>query len=221
MQVNKIFCARTRFAPARCVTTEAMDTCASYLDEVRRALRGHKRLAEGAIAQLRDDELFLQADPEANSAAILLKHIGRNLWSRFTDFLTTDGEKPDRYRDQEFELSGKESREELLRIWESGWQAAFDTIASLQPQDLARPVTIRGEPYTALQAIHRAVSHAVYHVGQVVYIAKHIRGADWKTLSIPKGKSEEFNAQKRAGKGDGAHVLDSNRAEDLKRTKFP
>ncbi|MGI9103952.1 MAG: DUF1572 family protein [Terriglobales bacterium] len=198
-----------------------MDTGAAYLDEARRALRGHKRLAEGAVAQLRDDELFLQADPEANSAAILLKHIGRNLRSRFTDFLTSDGEKPDRHRDQEFELTGKESREELLRVWENGWQAAFDTIASLKPEDLARTVTIRGEPYTAMQAIHRAVAHAVYHVGQIVYVAKHIRGGEWKTLSIPRGKSEEFNAQKRSGKGDGAHVLDANRSEDLKQTKLP
>jgi Protein of unknown function (DUF1572) len=173
-----------------------MDIAAAYLDEARRALRGHKRLADAAIAQLRDQELFYQPDPESNSVAVLMKHIGGNLRSRFTDFLSSDGEKPDRHRDQEFEAAAN-TREQLTAIWENGWRAALDAIASLQPGDLERTVTIRGEAMTALQAAHRVVAHAVYHVGQIIFLAKHLRGAEWKNLSIPRGQSEEFNAQKR------------------------
>lgn len=168
----------------------------AYLDEARRALRGHKRLADAAIAQLRDEQLFFQPDSESNSVAILMKHLGGNLRSRFTDFLTSDGEKPDRHRDREFELAG-DTRTQLTEIWENGWRVAFDTIASLQPTDLERTVTIRGEPMTALQAVHRVVAHAVYHVGQIIFLAKHLRGAEWKNLSIPRGQSEQFNAQER------------------------
>lgn len=173
-----------------------MDTGVAYLEEVRRALRGHKRLAEGAISQLRDDELFVQIDAEANSVAVLMKHIAGNMRSRLTDFLTTDGEKPDRHRDQEFESGTSTTRAQLMEMWEKGWQVAFDTIASLTPEDLGRGVTIRGEPLTALQAVHRAVAHYAYHVGQIVFLAKHFRGGEWKTLSIARGKSEEFNASK-------------------------
>lgn len=192
-----------------------MDTGAAYLDEARRALRGHKRLAEGAIGQLRDDELFVQIDAEANSIAILMKHIAGNMRSRLTDFLITDGEKPDRHRDREFEITPETTRAQLMEMWENGWKIAFDTLGSLQPEDLERPVTIRGEPYTALQALHRAVAHYVYHVGQIVFLAKHFRGAEWKTLSIPRGQSEEFNADKLAGKGSQTHVLDTSREQDL------
>jgi hypothetical protein len=175
-----------------------MDTGAAYLDEVRRALRGHKRLAEGALAQLRDDELFLQLDPESNSAAVLMKHISGNIRSRLTHFLTADGEKPDRHRDQEFEIAASTTRAQLMEMWEAAWKVAFDTIASLNPADLERTVTIRGEPLTALQAVHRAVAHYAYHVGQIVFLAKHIRGAEWKTLSIARGQSEQFNAAKQS-----------------------
>jgi uncharacterized damage-inducible protein DinB len=198
-----------------------MDTGAAYLDEARRSLRGHKRLAEGAIAQLRDDELFRQLDPESNSVAILVKHIAGNIRSRLTDFLTSDGEKPDRHRDQEFEIATGATRAQLLEMWEAGWKIAFDTIASLQPADLERKVTIRGEPLTALQALHRAVAHYAYHVGQIVFLAKHLRGAEWKSLSIPRGQSEGFNSAKLAGKPTESHVLDKSRAQDLERTKFP
>jgi uncharacterized damage-inducible protein DinB len=192
-----------------------VDTGAAYLDEARRALRGHKRLAEGAISQLRDDELFVQIDAEANSVATLMKHIAGNMRSRLTDFLTTDGEKPDRHRDREFEITPETTRAQLMEMWENGWRIAFDTLASLKPEDLERTVTIRGEPYTALQALHRAVAHYVYHVGQIVFLAKHFRGAEWRTLSIPPGKSEEFNADKLAGKGGPTHVLDASRAQEL------
>lgn len=192
-----------------------MDTGAAYLEEVRRALRGHKRLAEGAISQLSDHELFLQLDPESNSVAVIMKHIAGNIGSRLTDFLTTDGEKPDRHRDQEFEISPATTRAQLMQTWGAAWQIAFDTIASLQPADLERTVTIRGEPYTAFQALHRAVAHYAYHVGQIVFLAKHFRSAEWKTLSIARGESEQFNAAKLAGTADKSHVLDTSRAGDL------
>lgn len=177
-----------------------MSIAAAYLDEARRSLRGHKRLAEGAIAQLRDQELFYQPDPESNSVAVIVKHIAGNMRSRLSDFLTTDGEKPDRHRDQEFEMSSGATRADLMEWWERSWKIAFDTIASLKPEDLERTVTIRGEPLTALQALHRAVAHYAYHVGQIVFLAKHIRGAEWKTLSIARGQSEQVNAAKVTGK---------------------
>ena len=170
---------------------------AAYLEEALRSLRGHKRLAEGAFAQLRDEDFFLQLDDEANSIAILIKHLAGNMRSRFLDFLTSDGEKPDRNRDQEFivELEPRPSRAELMRWWETGWKYVFDAITPLPPEDLAREVTIRHEPHTVLQAIHRQVAHYAYHVGQIVLLAKHIRGAEWKSLSVPRGKSAEYNAQ--------------------------
>jgi Protein of unknown function (DUF1572) len=168
------------------------DPAAHYLDEAHRQMRGHKRLAEGAMAQLKDEELFVTADPESNSIAVIVKHMAGNMRSRFTDFLTTDGEKPDRYRDQEFELSPATTRGDLTKWWEQGWARVFEAIESLKPEDLMLRVTIRGEPHTVLQAINRQVAHYAYHTGQIVFLAKHIRSGKWKTLSIPRGKSEEF-----------------------------
>ena len=178
---------------------------AAYLEEALRSLRGHKRLAEGAFVQLRDEDFFLQLDDEANSIAILIKHLAGNMRSRFLNFLASDGEKPDRNRDQEFILDPQPSRPELMRWWEAGWKYVFEAITPLQPEDLARVVTIRGEPHTVLQAIHRQVAHYAYHVGQIVLLAKHIRGADWKSLSVPRGKSAEYNA-KMAGKAADSSI---------------
>src|SRR5574340_35984 len=169
---------------------------AAYLDEARRSLRGHKRLAEGAFAQLSDAEFFRQLDPESNSVAVIAKHLAGNMRSRFTDFLTSDGEKPDRDRDREFEMTPDTTRPQVMEWWENGWKIVFDTIASLQPEDLLRTVTIRGEPHSVLRAIHRQVAHYAYHVGQIVFLAKHLRGAEWKSLSIPRGQSAEVNAGK-------------------------
>jgi len=167
----------------------------AYLEEARRSLRGYKRLAEGAFAQMGDVEFFFQLDPEANSVAIIIKHMSGNMHSRFTDFLTSDGEKPSRNRDQEFILDPQKhpTRAELLASWEAGWQLVFDALAPLEAEQLAHIVTIRGEPHTVLQAIHRQVAHYAYHVGQIVLIAKHLRGERWKSLSVPKGKSAELN----------------------------
>jgi hypothetical protein len=164
-----------------------------FLDEVRRQLRGHQRMAEGAIAQLKDEDLVVTLNPEANSVAILVKHIAGNMRSRFTDFLTSDGEKPDRHRDQEFELAGNLAREELMHSWEGGWACVFAALDSLKPDDLMRTVYIRQEPHTVVQALNRALAHYAYHIGQIVFLAKHLRSNEWKTLSVPRGQSEEFN----------------------------
>jgi Protein of unknown function (DUF1572) len=170
-----------------------------YLDEAKRGLRGHKRLAEGAIEQLTDDELFRVPDGESNSVAVIMRHINGNQRSRFRDFLTSDGEKPDRNRDSEFEAPAV-SRFELMDSWERSWQLVFDALASVTPDDLLKIVTVRGEPLTVLQAIQRQVAHYAYHIGQVAFLAKHWKGSDWQTLSIAKGKSnapEALEAEKR------------------------
>jgi uncharacterized damage-inducible protein DinB len=170
------------------------DVGALYLEEAFRSLRGHKRLADGAIAQLSDEQLFAAPDAESNSVAIVVKHMAGNMRSRFTDFLISDGEKPDRNRDQEFIGAGT-GRAELLSVWEQNWQLVFNTLQSLSPEDLSRTVTIRGEPHSVLQAINRQLAHYAYHVGQIVYLAKHWKAGEWKTLSIPKGQSGQFNAE--------------------------
>lgn len=166
-----------------------------YLDEVFRSLRGHKRLADGAIAQLSQDQFFAMPDAEDNSVALIVKHIAGNLRSRFTDFLTADGEKSDRNRDQEFVIDDETSRAHLLAWWEEQWELLFNTVNSLGPEDLERTVTIRGQPHTVLQALSRAASHLAYHTGQIVWLAKHWKGVQWQSLSVPKGQSEQFNAR--------------------------
>lgn len=131
-------------------------------------------------------------DPESNSVATLVKHIAGNSRSRFTDFLASDGEKPDRFRDQEFEVSDKTTREDVMRWWEQGWSQVFATLDSLTPEDVQRTVTIRQEPHTVMQALNRALAHYAQHIGQIVFLAKHLRSSQWQTLSIPRGKSEEY-----------------------------
>jgi hypothetical protein len=168
------------------------ELAAHYLDEAHRQMRGHKRLAEGAMAQLKDHELFMTLDPESNSIAVIVKHMAGNMRSRFTDFMTADGEKPDRHRDQEFEVTAATTRADLTQLWENGWARVFAAIESLKPEDVMCKVTIRGEPHTVLQAINRQIAHYAQHTGQIVFMAKHLRGEKWKTLSVPRGKSEEF-----------------------------
>lgn len=172
------------------------DAAAHYLEEARRQLRGHKRMGEGAMTQLRDEDFFVTLDPEANSVAVLVKHLAGNMRSRFIDFLTSDGEKADRFRDQEFELTSVTKRAEVMKWWEEGWACVFGAIDPLQPEDVMRTVTIRGEPHTVLQAINRQIAHYAQHIGQIVFLAKHLRSSEWKTLSIPRGKSEEFKQHK-------------------------
>lgn len=168
------------------------DLAAHYLDEARRQMRGHKRVGEGAMSQLSNADFFVTLDPESNSVAILVKHLAGNMRSRFTDFLTTDGEKPDRFRDTEFEITATTTRAEVMKLWEEGWERVFAAIDSLKPEDVMRMVTIRGETHTVLRAINRQIAHYAAHVGQIVFLAKHLRSSEWKTLTIPRGKSEEF-----------------------------
>ena len=168
------------------------DIATHYLEEARRQLRGHKRMGEAAMTQLRDEDFFVTLDSEANSVAILVKHLAGNMRSRFTDFLTSDGEKPDRFRDREFELGAATKRAEVMNWWEEGWRCVFNAIDPLKPDDVMRVVTIRNERHTVLQAINRQIAHYAQHIGQIVLLAKHLRSSDWKTLSIPRGTSEQF-----------------------------
>jgi hypothetical protein len=168
-----------------------------YLEEVKRQMRAYKRLSDGALAQVTEEEFFRELDPESNSLAVLVKHMAGNLRSRFSDFLTSDGEKPDRNRDQEFEIAAGATRKEALSAWEAGWKILFDTMAALKPEDMMRTVTIRGEPHSVVQALNRALAHMAQHTGQVVFLAKHFKSTQWKTLSVPRGQSDEFNARMR------------------------
>jgi Protein of unknown function (DUF1572) len=167
-------------------------TAKHYLEEALRQLRGHKRMGEGAMSQLKDEEFFVALDPEANCIAVIVKHIAGNMRSRFTDFLSTDGEKPDRFRDREFEITPSTARADVMKWWDEGWAVVFAAIEPLRPEDVMRPVTIRGEPHTVLQAINRQIAHYAQHIGQIVFLAKHLRSGEWKTLSIPRGKSEDY-----------------------------
>jgi Protein of unknown function (DUF1572) len=165
-----------------------------YLDDALQTFRDYKKLAERAFAQTGDEDFFQTIDPESNSIAIIIKHMAGNMLSRWTDFLTTDGEKPDRQRDMEFVMLAETSRADLLAFWEKGWQAVFAAIEPLTPDDLMRTVTIRGQDHTVMQAINRQISHYANHIGQIVYLAKHFKSSDWQSLSVPKNKSAEFNA---------------------------
>mgnify|MGYP001822751819 CR=1 FL=1 len=161
------------------------------LPEMLDLLRGLKRTAERAVAQVPDDRLSVPLGPDENSIAILMQHISGNQRSRWTDFLTTDGEKPDRARDTEFEDAGL-PRVALLERWEEGWAVLFGALEPLGPDDLDRIVRIREEPHTVSKAILRQIGHYAMHVGQIVQLARHHAGPEWKTLSIPRGRSDEF-----------------------------
>jgi len=168
---------------------------AAVLASFRHHFHSYKSLADRALAQLSDEEWRYVPAPDANSAAVIVQHLIGNLRSRFTDFLTTDGEKPDRQRDQEFEEPASTAAIARLRTeWEAAWGMLFSLLAELQPADLLRTVTIRHEPHTVLSALQRQVAHYAYHSGQLVQLAKIIRGADFQSLSIPRGQRAPFNA---------------------------
>jgi hypothetical protein len=154
--------------------------------------RRYRKLGEEAIRQLGPEELLQRGSAEANSVAIIVWHLSGNLKSRFTDFLTSDGEKPWRKRDEEFQARVV-SQTDVIEKWDEGWTVLIDTLRSLTDEDLGRAIVIRGENFKAHEALHRLMAHAAYHVGQIVYVAKSIRGRDWKCLSIPLGASEEYN----------------------------
>jgi hypothetical protein len=175
-----------------------MDLASHYRDDIIVQFQKQKELADKAISQVSDDELFRTLDAESNSIATLMRHIGGNLRSRFTDFLTSDGEKPDRHRDGEFEMPANVTRPLVSQEWEKGFATLFDALNALTPSDLERAVSIRGERMSVVQALNRAITHLASHVGQMVWLAKHLRGAGWKTLSIPRGQSEQFNARRQS-----------------------
>lgn len=179
----------------------------NYQTDTIEAFRNYKKLAEKAIEQINEDEYFRAIDEEANSVAVIVKHLGGNLRSRWTNFLTEDGEKTDRNRDGEF-IAESDSRESLTALWETGWTALFETLESLRAEDFAKTVTIRGEPFSVLKAINRSLAHTAYHVGQIAFLAKHFRSKDWKSLSIPRGQSGEFNSYLAEKKPD-AHYLEA------------
>ena len=163
-----------------------------YLADALSSFRAYKKLADKAIAQTKDDELFLKLDEEGNSIAIVMKHMAGNMISRWTDFLNSDGEKPDRTRDMEFVIETS-SREDVIAYWERGWKCVFDAIEPLTPGDFSRTVTIRGQKHTIVQAVNRQLMHYAYHIGQIVFLAKHFRSTEWQSLSIPRNRSAEFN----------------------------
>lgn len=178
----------------------------TYLRDATREFRRLKKLADDAVAQASGKDFFRAPDPESNSIALIVKHIAGNLRSRWTDFLTADGEKPGRRRDQEFALTEEETREALIERWEQGWSLVFDTMENLTPADLDKTVLIRAEPHSVLKAVQRQLVHNAYHIGQIVFLAKHCRFSGWKTLSIPRGETEQFNTKMRERFREGKDV---------------
>jgi hypothetical protein len=176
----------------------ALEFTTSYLTDSLTLFRYYKKLAEAAMAQATDEQLYLTLDPEANSIALVVKHMAGNMRSRWTGFLTTDGEKPDRHRDTEF-VDPPPMREALMQLWETGWNGIFKALEPLTDADIGRTVTIRGEPHSVMQAINRQMAHYAYHCGQIVLLAKHFQHDRWKSLTVPKNKSMEFNRRVAAG----------------------
>jgi len=172
----------------------------SYLDSVTRQFRYYKLLGEKTFEQLSDDGLFWQPDPESNSIAIIIKHMAGNMLSRWTDFLTTDGEKEWRNRDEEFE-NANNTREDLMHTWNRGWECLFDALNSITADNWQKTIYIRNEPHSIQDAINRQLAHYPYHVGQIVFIGKMIAGSKWVSLSIPKGASGSYNADKLSNPG--------------------
>jgi hypothetical protein len=174
-----------------------MDLAVHCLEDLTVEFRKIRSLAEGAIAQASTEDVFRALNPESNSIAIVMRHVSGNLKSRFTEFLTTDGEKPDRRRDGEFEIPPGTTRETLLADWDLAFSRLEGTLAALKPADLIADVQIRGERMTVLAALHRSLAHTSMHAGQIVMLAKQLRGSSWRTLSIPRGQSETFSGQRR------------------------
>jgi len=170
----------------------AHELTTSYLQDSLSLFRYYKNLSERAMAQVTDEQLFAVLDGEMNCIAIIVKHMAGNMRSRWLDFLTSDGEKADRKRDTEFE-NPPETRADLLKMWEGGWNHVFSALEPLSDADVNRTVEIRGEPHSVMQAIHRQIAHYAYHCGQIVFLAKHLQATQWKPLTVPRGKSEEFN----------------------------
>jgi len=170
----------------------------SYLEDSLSLFRMYKTMAERAMAQVTDEQLFTALDEEMNSIAIIVKHMAGNMRSRWSDFLTTDGEKPDRNRDSEF-VDAPTSREGLMKMWEDGWNRLFGALTPLTDGDLNRTVTIRGEPHSVMQAVNRQIAHYCSHIGQIIFLAKHLQSDNWKSLTVPRNRSADFNRRVLAG----------------------
>jgi Protein of unknown function (DUF1572) len=165
------------------------DPASAYLGDIGKTFRNYKALGERAMAQTPDEALHTELDATSNSIAVIVKHVAGNLRSRFRDFLTTDGEKPDRNRDGEFQMPERATRAQMMQWWEDGWATALGAIESLTSDDLTRTIHIRGEAFLVVEALNRSVTHTAYHIGQIVYLARHLAGPSWKSLTIPKGES--------------------------------
>jgi hypothetical protein len=170
----------------------------SYIEDSLSLFRHYKKLAERAIEQVSDDQLFTALDDEMNSIATIVKHMAGNMRSRWTDFLISDGEKPDRNRDSEF-VAPPATRDDLMRLWNDGWERTFEALQPLSEADLEREVFIRAEPHSVMQAINRQIAHYAYQCGQIVFLAKQFKSYDWKSLTVPRNKSAEFNRRVLAG----------------------
>lgn len=179
------------------------DVRGEYLRDCADTFRKYKTMADSVLARVSDEQFFAALDEEANSLAVLVKHMAGNLRSRWTDLLTSDGEKPDRDRDGEFEIRAGDSRDALLAAWEAAWALVFASLEALSPADLERTVRIRGETLSLTQALNCQMTHAAYHVGQMVFLAKHFRSDAWESLSVPRGRSAEFNAAMSADAAPG------------------
>ncbi len=176
----------------------ALKFTTSYLEDSLSLFCYYKKLAEAAMAQVTDEQLFAVLDPEMNSIAVIVKHLSGNMRSRWTDFLTGDGEKPSRDRDAEF-VEPPSGREEMMGMWESGWTCVFSALEPLSSEDMTRTVLIRGEEHSVMQAVSRQIAHYAYHCGQIVFLAKHFQYSHWKSPTIPRGQSAHFNQQVKAG----------------------
>lgn len=188
----------TRAGDFRIFDSMALKLTTSYLEDSLSLFAYYKKLAEAAMQQVTDEQLYAVLDPEMNSIALIVKHLAGNMHSRWTDFLISDGEKPERNRDAEF-LEPPSGREEMMKIWESGWNCLFSALAPLSSEDMTRTVLIRGEAHSVMQAVNRQLAHYAYHCGQILLLAKHFQHAEWKSPTIPRGQSAKFNQKVQAG----------------------
>lgn len=173
-----------------------------YLSDTIKKFRELKSLGDRSFTQIKDEDFFFTPDEETNSIAIIIRHMSGNMLSRWTDFLTTDGEKEWRNRDEEFEQLFYTDEEDLIQRWEKGWKAVFDAMEALTPEDIMKKVQIRGEDHYVFEAINRQLTHYAYHTGQIVYMAKYLAKENWKSLSVPRGKSKDFNEKMRNKHGE-------------------
>ena len=188
----------TQAGAFRIFDSMALKFTTSYLEDSLSLFAYYKKLAEAAMQQVTDEQLYAVLDPEMNSIALIVKHLAGNMHSRWTDFLISDGEKPERNRDAEF-LEPPSGREEMMKIWESGWNCLFSALAPLSSEDMTRTVLIRGEAHSVMQAVNRQLAHYAYHCGQILLLAKHFQHAQWKSPTIPRGQSAKFNQKVQAG----------------------